>query len=81
MDEGEGKAKAATVVADDDGVDSSFITMPALSSTMTEGKVVQWLVKEGEKVICGGEMMSFCWAGDCVVVNFLGNIELTSFID
>ncbi len=74
MDEGEGEAKAATVVADNDGVDSSFITMPALSSTMTEGKVVQWLVKEGEKVICGGEVMNL-W--DCVVVNFLGNIELT----
>ncbi len=52
-----GEANAVTVVSDD-SVDSSFITMPALSSTMTEGKVVQWLVKEGEKVICGREIMS-----------------------
>ena len=29
------------------------IKMPALSPTMTEGKLSKWLVKEGDKVISG----------------------------
>lgn len=31
--------------------------MPALSSTMTEGKVVQWLKKEGDAVVVGEPVM------------------------
>lgn len=31
--------------------------MPALSSTMTEGKIVSWSVKPGEKVKEGDELM------------------------
>jgi pyruvate/2-oxoglutarate dehydrogenase complex dihydrolipoamide acyltransferase (E2) component len=27
--------------------------MPALSPTMTEGKILKWLVKEGDKVMPG----------------------------
>jgi len=30
--------------------DGPSISMPALSSTMKEGKIVQWTVKEGDKV-------------------------------
>jgi len=33
------------------------IFMPALSSTMTEGKVVQWLKKEGDKIEAGDMVM------------------------
>ncbi len=64
-----------------DGVHSSFITMPALSSTMTEGKVVQWLVKDGEKV-----MITPVWMEICVLmsfwgsVNFVRNIEQAEFL-
>ena len=29
------------------------ILMPALSPTMTEGKLTKWLVKEGDKVSSG----------------------------
>src|SRR5688572_32876112 len=32
------------------------ITMPQLSDTMTEGKVVKWHKKEGEKVSAGEEI-------------------------
>ncbi len=59
-------------MATGDGVDSSFITMPALSSTMTEGKVVQWLVKEGNKVITSGDVL---FPGPGVVENIVGNID------
>src|SRR5205814_8393246 len=34
----------------------SEITMPQLSDTMTEGKVVKWHKKEGEKVAAGEEI-------------------------
>ena len=34
-------------------VKTSQITMPALSSTMTEGKISQWLVNVGDKVEAG----------------------------
>jgi hypothetical protein len=33
------------------------ITMPALSSTMKEGKIVQWTVTEGQKVSAGDVLM------------------------
>jgi biotin carboxyl carrier protein len=33
------------------------IFMPALSSTMTEGKIVEWTVKVGEKVKAGQTIM------------------------
>lgn len=33
------------------------VFMPALSSTMTEGKVVQWLKKEGDKIAVGESVM------------------------
>src|SRR5580698_11081012 len=32
------------------------ITMPQLSDTMTEGKVIKWLKKEGEKVSSGDKV-------------------------
>jgi pyruvate dehydrogenase E2 component (dihydrolipoamide acetyltransferase) len=32
------------------------ILMPALSPTMTEGKLVKWLVKEGDKIVSGAIM-------------------------
>ena len=32
------------------------IFMPALSSTMTEGKIVEWLKKPGDKVEWGGDV-------------------------
>ena len=32
---------------------SADITMPQLSDTMTEGTLVKWLKKEGEKVTAG----------------------------
>ena len=34
-------------------VETSTIAMPALSSTMTEGKIAEWLVSEGDKVSSG----------------------------
>ena len=34
-------------------VETSTIAMPALSSTMTEGKISEWLVSEGDKVSSG----------------------------
>ncbi|CDF40850.1 unnamed protein product [Chondrus crispus] len=45
---------AAPVAAKPDFIE---IVMPALSSTMTEGKVVQWLKSEGEKVESGEFVM------------------------
>jgi hypothetical protein len=33
-----------------EGVEYSEVAMPALSSTMTEGKIVQWLKSPGDKV-------------------------------
>jgi len=33
------------------------VDMPALSSTMKEGKIVQWTVKEGDKVSAGDVIM------------------------
>ena len=30
------------------------ILMPALSPTMTEGKVIKWLINEGDKIIAEG---------------------------
>eukprot|EP00620_Florenciella_sp_RCC1587_P013372 CAMPEP_0182558160 /NCGR_PEP_ID=MMETSP1324-20130603/1823_1 /TAXON_ID=236786 /ORGANISM="Florenciella sp., Strain RCC1587" /LENGTH=120 /DNA_ID=CAMNT_0024770325 /DNA_START=18 /DNA_END=377 /DNA_ORIENTATION=+ len=38
-------------------VDTTEITMPALSSTMTEGKIVQWLKGVGDKVEAGDAIM------------------------
>ena len=36
---------------------TSEITMPALSSTMTEGKIVQWLKEVGDEVQVGEAVM------------------------
>ena len=33
------------------------VTMPALSSTMTEGKIVEWLKQPGEKIEVGDILM------------------------
>eukprot|EP00980_Cylindrotheca_fusiformis_P010219 scaffold2271_cov130-Cylindrotheca_fusiformis.AAC.14 len=40
-----------------ESVESTEIYMPALSSTMSEGKVVEWLKKEGEFVEAGEALM------------------------
>ena len=37
--------------------DFNEVTMPALSSTMKEGKIVQWTVKEGDEVSSGDTLM------------------------
>lgn len=39
------------------GVPTNEIAMPALSSTMTEGKIVEWTVKVGDKVKAGQTIM------------------------
>lgn len=39
------------------GVPTNEISMPALSSTMTEGKIVEWTVKVGDKVKSGQTIM------------------------
>jgi len=39
------------------GVPTNEISMPALSSTMTEGKIVEWTVKVGDKVKAGQTIM------------------------
>ena len=38
-------------------LNAAEITMPALSSTMTEGKIVEWLKNEGDKVEAGDVIM------------------------
>jgi pyruvate dehydrogenase E2 component (dihydrolipoamide acetyltransferase) len=38
-------------------VEGSRITMPALSSTMKEGRVVQWLKSEGDAIKAGDAIM------------------------
>jgi pyruvate dehydrogenase E2 component (dihydrolipoamide acetyltransferase) len=43
-------APAAAAAAGGAPYDGPSISMPALSSTMKEGKIVQWTVKEGDKV-------------------------------
>ena len=37
------------------------IFMPALSSTMTEGKIVEWLKKPGDKVERGESVLTSHW--------------------
>uniref|UniRef100_A0A7S1XFC9 Dihydrolipoamide acetyltransferase component of pyruvate dehydrogenase complex n=1 Tax=Compsopogon caeruleus TaxID=31354 RepID=A0A7S1XFC9_9RHOD len=53
--------------------DYSEIFMPALSSTMTEGKVVDWLVSEGDKITAGQMVM--------VVESDKADMEVESFED
>lgn len=38
-------------------VKTTEVAMPALSSTMTEGKIVEWTVKVGDKVKAGDTIM------------------------
>src|SRR5687768_7313147 len=46
-------APAAQPAAASGGGDGIPVVMPALSPTMTEGKLVKWLKKEGDKVSSG----------------------------
>jgi pyruvate dehydrogenase E2 component (dihydrolipoamide acetyltransferase) len=50
-------APAATGGGSAPNVDFEEVFMPALSSTMTEGKIVAWSVKPGDKVKEGDELM------------------------
>ncbi|CAJ1949576.1 unnamed protein product [Cylindrotheca closterium] len=57
---GETAAPAATeeaAPAGGESVETTEIFMPALSSTMSEGKVVEWLKKEGDYVEAGEALM------------------------
>mmetsp|Transcript_10735 Transcript_10735/g.31304 ORF Transcript_10735/g.31304 Transcript_10735/m.31304 type:complete len:639 (-) Transcript_10735:75-1991(-) len=50
-------AEAATASAETPDCDFSQIDMPALSSTMKEGKVVSWLKAEGDEIESGEAIM------------------------
>ncbi|ATB27118.1 pyruvate dehydrogenase complex dihydrolipoamide acetyltransferase [Melittangium boletus] len=47
------KAEAAQPAASGGGDDGIAIAMPSMSPTMTEGKIVKWLKKEGDKISSG----------------------------
>lgn len=68
-------APAASAVPADGNVDVEVIemTMPALSSTMTEGKVMSWLVNVGDKVEAGDPVM--------VVESDKADMDVESFDD
>ena len=40
-------------------LNAAEITMPALSSTMTEGKIVEWLKNEGEHILTEKNILRF----------------------
>ena len=47
--------------------------MPALSSTMEEGTIVQWLKEVGDKIEVGGWVA--CWTGDVLGLIVLGDFR------
>jgi len=64
---------AAAPPAVSGGVESIPMAMPALSSTMTEGKIVSWLVSVGDKVEAGDAVM--------VVESDKADMDVESFED